>query len=371
MTMGRRRGAGAGQSATIPPMRRCSGMDIRNSQAGGKIAKSPRNGRGASRRAALEVIDPQPVTALRAAWRSTAQMATIGIFVILFFVALSLARPIVLPTTAAFVVAMLLAPLSQRADAMKIPPLANAFALWFLVVAAFYLITALVSAPAIDWINKAPDISRDIQQKLQLLQEPLSFLRDLRNRLLPSDTGQGFNVDLVAIAQQAVSVVTPALGQILIFFVALFFMLLGRKRLRSAFTGAFHEREARLRVLRIVGDIERNLAGYFGVVALINLGVGVGAGAIAAAVGLPDPVAWGVLGFVLNFIPYIGAATMEIGMFLVGLVTFASFGHTIIAPLLYVVMALLEGQFITPSEMPSPSVSSTAAHTKAELKLAN
>jgi len=297
----------------------------------------------------LEVIDPQPVTALRAAWRSTAQMATIGIFVILFFVALSLARPIVLPVTAAFVVAVLLSPLSQRADAIRIPSLASAFALWLLVVAAFYLVTALVSAPVIDWINKAPDIGRGIQEKLQMLQQPLSFLRDLRNALLPAGAGQGINVDLVAIAQQAVSVVTPALGQMLIFFVALFFMLLGRKRLRSAFAGAFHERESRLRVLRIVSDIERNLTGYFGVVALINLGVGIGAGVIAAIVGLPDPIAWGVLGFVLNFIPYIGAATMEVGMFLVGLVTFPSFGHAAIAPLLYIAMALLEGQFITPS----------------------
>ena len=110
-------------------------MDIRNSQPGEQIAKSPRNGRGASRRSpVLEVIDPQPVTALRAAWRSTAQMATIGIFVILLFVALSLARAIVLPVVAAFVVAMLLAPLSQRADAMRIPSILSAVALWFLAV---------------------------------------------------------------------------------------------------------------------------------------------------------------------------------------------------------------------------------------------
>ena len=325
-------------------------MDVRNSQAGEQVQKSPRIGAAARRqRPPLDVVDPQPVTALRAAWRSAAQAATIGIFVILFFVALSLARPIVLPATAAFVVAMLLAPLSQRFDNVRIPPPVSAVVLWLLVVAAFYLVTALVSAPVIDWINRAPDIGRGIQQKLQLLQGPLSSLRDLRNALLPADTGKGVNVDIVAIAQQAVSVVTPALGQILIFFVALLFMLLGRKRLRTALAGVFHEREARLRALRIASDIERNLTGYLGVVALINLGVGVGAGAIAAIVGLPDPVAWGVLGFVFNFVPYIGAATMEIGMFLVGLVTFPSLGHALIAPLLYIGMALFEGQIVTPS----------------------
>ncbi len=85
----------------------------------------------------------------------------------------------------------------------------------------------------VDWIGKAPDIGRSIQDKLELLDAPLAALRDMRNAVLPAQAGKDINVDLVAIAQGAVSVVTPALGQILIFFVALFFMLLGRRRLRQ------------------------------------------------------------------------------------------------------------------------------------------
>jgi predicted PurR-regulated permease PerM len=56
-----------------------------------------------------------------------------------------------------------------------------------------------------------------------------------------------------------------------------------------------------------------------------------------------------VLGFVLNFIPYIGPAIMELGMFAVGLASFPSLAHALIAPLLYIGLALVEGQFITPS----------------------
>ena len=66
--------------------------------------------------------------------------------------------------------------------------------------------------------------------------------------------------------------------------------------------------------------------------------VGLGAGLIAYAVGLPNPVAWGVLGFILNFVPYIGALMMELGMFVVGLVTFPSLTHALIAPLLYLAL---------------------------------
>ena len=65
--------------------------------------------------------------------------------------------------------------------------------------------------------------------------------------------------------------------------------------------------------------------------------------------GLPDPVAWAVLGFILNFIPYIGALIMEAGLFMVGLVTFPTLTHALLAPLLFLAFATLEGHFITPS----------------------
>lgn len=289
-----------------------------------------------------------PLAATRV-WRGVAQVATIGIFVLLFTAALYLARPIVLPVVAAFVVAMLLSPLLQRADHYRIPPVLTAVVLWLAVVAVFYGVITLVSSPVVGWINKGPDIGRAIQEKLQLLERPLSSLRDVRNAVLPSNGGEGLNLDIVAIAKQAIAYVTPALGQLLIFFVTLFFMLLARRHLRHALVRYFHHHESRLRVLKIMNDIERNLTGYLSVVTLINAGVGIGAGLIAAVVGLPDPVAWGVLGFVLNFIPYIGAGVMEIGLFLVALVTFNSVTYALLPPGLYIAMALLEGQFLTPS----------------------
>ena len=46
-------------------------------------------------------------------------------------------------------------------------------------------------------------------------------------------------------------------------------------------------------------------------------------------------MAWAVLGFILNFIPYIGALIMELALFVVGLVTFPTLTHALIAPLLY------------------------------------
>jgi len=311
--------------------------------------KSDEDRRARAARFALAVSDPQPVTAVAHLWRTAAQSATIGMFVIAMVGALYLARPILLPVASAFVVAMMLGPLSARADRYRIPSLLTAIVLWLLVIAVFYGVIILLAAPVVDWIGKAPDIGRNIQEKLHVLDRPLSALQEMRDALLPSDKRGSLGVDIMSFVQPALLVVTPAIGQIFIFFGMLFFMLLGRAQLRRVLVIFFDERDARLRTLKIMNDIEHNLTGYLSIVAMINVAVGLCGGAAAWVAGLPDPVAWAVLAFILNFIPYIGALIMEAALFMVGLVTFPTLTHALIAPLLFLALATLEGHFVTPS----------------------
>ena len=306
---------------------------------------------GDARRAgfSLAVSDPQPMTEVARFWRTAAQSATIGMFIILLVVALSLARPVLLPVASAFVVTMMLGPLSARAERYKIPSLLSAIVLWLLVIAVCYGVIILLGAPAVDWIGKAPEIGRSVQEKLHVLDRPLAALQEMRDALLPSDKKGSLGIDIMSFVQPALLVVTPAIGQTFIFFGTLFFMLLGRSQLRRVVVAFFDEREARLRTLKIMNDIEHNLTGYLSVVAVINVAVGICGGVAAWVAGLPDPLAWAVLGFILNFIPYIGALIVEVAMFMVGLVTFPTLTHALLAPLLFLALATLEGHFVTPS----------------------
>ncbi len=284
-------------------------------------------------------------------WSTPSQVAICGIFLILFIAALDLARPVLLPATFAFVIGMMLGPLSNRAKALGIPPLLTAVVLWLMVIAVVYGVIALLASPAIDWIGKAPEIGQSIKEKFQFLNQPLQSLQDLRNAILPEDKKSGVGIDIVSFVQPAITIVTPAIGQTFIFFGTLFFVLLGRARLRTAVITGFDDHAARLRALKIMNDMEHSLTGYLSVVAVINLVVGLAAAAIAFAAGLPNPIAWGVLAFILNFIPYIGALIMEIVLLAVGLVTFPTLSHALIAPILYFAFTTLEGHFITPSIM--------------------
>ena len=288
------------------------------------------------RHSILEFGEVQPGPAM---WRTAAYVANTGIFVILLIAAFNLARPVLVPAVSAFVVTMMLGPLSSRAERAGVPSVVTAIVLWLLVIVAFYGVLLLLAAPAVQWIGRAPEIGQNIMQKLHVLQGPLSVLQSLRDTLLPANQKGSIGVDIVSFIQPVLSIVAPGIGQMLIFFGTLFFMLLGRSQIRRVSVSLFHQREAKLRVLKIFNDIEHNLTGYLSTVTVINLCVGIGSGVIA----------WAVLGFVLNYIPYIGALMVEIAMFLVGVVTFATLTHAILPPLLYLAMGTAEGHFITPS----------------------
>ncbi len=302
--------------------------------------------------AVLKITHPHPVERRAVAWRAATQAATVGIFLILLIAALELARPVLVPVTCALVIGLMLGPLSARAEKYRIPPLVSAIAFWLFVVGVLYLIIVTVSGAIVDVADKTPDVGRNIRDKLQVFNRPIAALQDLRKAILPGGSGDaGVTVDLLSIATPALTFLTPAIGQIVAFLGTLFFYLLGRTQLRNVLIIFFENREARLRTLRILNDIERNLTDYLSVVTVINLVVGVAAACIAFLVGLPNAAAWGVLAFILNFIPYIGALIMQVVLFLIGLIVFPTLSQALIAPLIYLGFTTLEGHFITPSIM--------------------
>jgi predicted PurR-regulated permease PerM len=282
-------------------------------------------------------------------WQGASRLAIIGIFVGLLICALELARGMLVPVVAAFVLGLMLGPLTKRARAWGLPPIVVTIVLWLLVVAVFNMIIVMLSAPVVDLISKGPNVIDTLRDKIHIIDRPLAAMQSLREALLPQSKEPALNVDLLAFLQPAVSLVTPAIGQVVIFFGTFFFVLLGHARMRRSLVFFFSERAERLRALRILDEAERSLTSYLSVVTVINLAMGTGAVIIAYACGLPGAPAWGVLAFVLNYIPYLGALTMEIILLAVGLVTFPTLGHAVVAPLAYLAMGTLEGHFITPS----------------------
>jgi predicted PurR-regulated permease PerM len=299
-------------------------------------------------RHALVISDPQPVDNVRTVWLSAGQAANIGIFLILFGAFLYIGRAILLPIFAAAVVAMTLAPLIKAGKRYGISSWISAFVIVALCLAAVGLVATMIAGPVSEWIKRAPEIGATINDKLAVLDRPLAALHELQAAL---SGGEGVNVNPppASLVLPVVAFVTPAAGELLLFFVMLLFFLVGQIELRSSMVSLFGNRDTKLRFLKIMRDIERNLAGYLTVVTIVNAALGTLVALGVWLIGYPNPVIFGVLAGLLNYVPYVGPGVMAIVLFGVGLVSFPSIAHAVIGPVGLIILTALEGHLITPT----------------------
>jgi predicted PurR-regulated permease PerM len=305
---------------------------------------------GRERRYALVINDPRPLASASHVWRSAAQLATIGIFVLLFGAALYFSRPVLLPVVTAMVVGTTLAPVVKAGTKYGVPTWVTAILLVLLLLAAVGLIVTLIAAPVTQWIGRAPEIGENIRQKLYVLDRPLAAFHDLYAALMPSG-GNAVAVEAsqISMVTPVLAFVTPAAVEMVVFVATLIFFLAGQLDLRRYTASFFASREGKLRFIRIANDIEQNLASYLRVVTVINIALGCVVAIGAWLFGLPNPAILGFLAGLLNYIPYIGPAVMVLILFAVGLVSFPSLGQALIAPASFVALTTLEGQFVTPA----------------------
>jgi predicted PurR-regulated permease PerM len=285
-------------------------------------------------------------------WRLAAQVAVIGLFGMAAITALYLSRSLVMPLAAAFIIGITLSPVVKRLTAYRVPPPVSALALVILVVALAGALVSLFAAPVTEWINRAPEIGAAVKAKLRILDVPLAALRDLKTAVTGLSGGAptvAVEKDATDILGQVLLVLTPAVSQFLIFFGTLLFFLVSYDYLRQKLIIWFRTRDSRLAMLRIWNDVETSLITYVGMVTLINLGVGTFTAVMLYLVGFPNPLTFGLLAFLLNYVPYIGPGIVVAILTGVGLVASPSLGQALLAPALFVAFATIEGHLVTPS----------------------
>jgi predicted PurR-regulated permease PerM len=80
----------------------------------------------------------------------------------------------------------------------------------------------------------------------------------------------------------------------------------------------------------------------------MNLGVGILTGVAAYFCGLSDPILWGTVTFLLNFVPILGPLCGVIILFLAGLLTFDAVWQAVLPAAIYFVIHIVEGETVTP-----------------------
>jgi predicted PurR-regulated permease PerM len=282
-------------------------------------------------------------------WAPAAQMATVGIFVILLGISLYLCRPILLPVVAAVVIGITLAPIVKLAARHGVPPWLTAGAIGIVALLAAGIGVTLLAKPLTSWIAWLPEIGSMLREKLYWLNRPLAAVREMQESFLPS-SGTAVAVEpSLGIVTPVLAFATPAVAELVLFFVTLVFFLAAQMDFRRFMVSFFSTRDAKLRFIRISNDVEHNLASYLFVVSVINFCLGAVVTLGAWLFGFATPLLFGLLAMVLNYIPYIGPACMTVVLFAVGLVSFPSVTYAVLPPAAFVALATVEGQFITPT----------------------
>jgi predicted PurR-regulated permease PerM len=81
---------------------------------------------------------------------------------------------------------------------------------------------------------------------------------------------------------------------------------------------------------------------------VINIVLGLAVWGAMALVGVPNPLLWGVVAAVLNFVPFLGPITMVSVLTMVGLLIFPDLPHALIAPGVFLGLHFLESYLLTP-----------------------
>ena len=286
-------------------------------------------------------------------WQRATQFSTIGLFAFATLGCLYLSHSVVVPVLLALVVGTILLPVVEILEKWKLPrPLAVAVVALALLATVFVLFTVL-SLPLTYWASRATELGGLIREKLRSFNQPLSMLKELGAVFSQATGGEqgGLKVDqpTTNIVGGIFSVVTPAVSQTVLFLFAMVFYLIYQKEIRTGAVFLVRDRSARLTTLRIISDIEDNMTAYFGAFTLVNLGLGIVTALLAYVVGLPNPLLWGVLAAVVNYVPYIGPAIVVATLFFVGLFALPTLPEALVAPAAFIAITTVEGQIIGPA----------------------
>lgn len=271
--------------------------------------------------------------------------AIVGIFVILFTAALYLTKVIAVPVTAGVIFGLVLGPLVDWLVRHGAPQHLAAATVTLLFVGVLMGALVILAVPVAGWTDQAPAMMAALQRKLAGL---FAFMDEFK-RGLGTLTGGGAELNVSQgnpLFDIAVTSSTAA-GGMLIFVATVYFWLATRRHLKARVL-RFCLRGARRSAGSFFEEIEARVARYFALVTVINFGMGLLTMAIAWLAGLPFPVFWGALAFLLNYLAFIGPIIVAVLLFAGALLDAPSLVAALWPATAYYILHLFEGNAVTP-----------------------
>jgi len=285
--------------------------------------------------------------------------ALTGLFVLAVFYTMYFMRSILLPIVLAVLLSYLFKPLLRGLGKVGIRPALASGILLVGVIAIIGYGISFLTTPAAGWLEKAPYGLQQLQHKLLPLKRPIAQVAQASGeieKLTTPESQQTTAPTVVTVKPNPIAGSlfgrTPEFAiSVVLLLILLYFLLAYDEVFLSKLIKMMPRLQDKKRAVTIAHEIESHISRYLLTITLINGGLGLAVGTTVGLLGLSNPVMWGVLVAVLNFVPYLGAFTGIICMTIGAILSYDSLGYAMLFPAIYLFIATLEGNLITPYVM--------------------
>jgi len=279
-------------------------------------------------------------------------IALTGLFILAVFYTIYFMRSILLPIVLALLLSYLLRPLLRGLGRLKIPlPMGAALLLIGFFGVVGYAISVL-AAPTAGWLQKAPAGFTELQHKLLPVKKSVAQVAQATGEIekLAATSAETKAVELKRhpITEMLFMRTPEFIASAVLSLILLYFLLVYDQAFIAKLVKLLPTLSDKKTAVGIAHDIEAQISRYLFTVTAINVCLGAAVGAAVGLLGLRNPVMWGVMVALLNFVPYLGALTGVICMTIGATLSFDSLGYAFIFPAVYLSFGVLEGSFITP-----------------------
>ena len=279
-------------------------------------------------------------------------IALTGLFILAVFYTIYFMRSILLPIVLALLLSYLLRPIVRGLAQIKIPLTVSAA---LLLIGFFGFVgygISVLATPTAEWLQKAPAGFAELQRKLVPVKKSVAQVTQATGEIekLASTKAQTKGVELKRrpIAEVLFMRTPEFIASAVLSLILLYFLLVYDQAFIAKLVKLLPTLSDKKAAVGIAHDIEEQISRYLFTVTAINVCLGVAVGTAVGLLGLRNPVMWGVMVALLNFVPYLGALTGIICMTIGAALSFDSLGYAFVFPAVYLSFGVLEGSFITP-----------------------
>ena len=277
-----------------------------------------------------------------------------GLFFLALLAAAYVAREVIMPLTFAVVLALLLQPALRLLERLRLPRTLAALLLIFALLGTIVGLGTAVSGPARSWAGKLPEGIPRLQEKLSFVREPVNTLQRFLQQV--EDFGGGTESSQIRphLAQGPTFLTKLFTGTRNFasgFFTTvlfLFFLLVSGDIFLQRFVEILPRFSSKRQVVEIDQQIERDISAYLVTITIMNAAVGIAVAMAMWLTGVGDPILWGTVAFLLNYVPILGPVLGVLIFLLAGLLTHDVLWQALLPAGLYLGIHLIEGETVTP-----------------------